>query len=102
MLGKATVETLGPAARSAAAGGGWMPLNDAVAYTSRSASTLRRAVDDGALPRYQPDGPGTKLYFTRAVLDAYMRGERWEKDGQDEGVPQAENENAPAAATAGG
>ena len=102
MLGKCSDETADSPGAQLAVGCRWMPLNAAVTYTSRSASTLRRAVEDGLLPRHQPDGPGTKLYFTAGELDAYMSGDRRERDGQggDEGRPK--NENAPAAATVGG
>ena len=102
MVGKSPVdgEDTAPSARTVE--GRWMTLNQAVSYTSRSASTLRRAVRDGVLPRNQPDGPGSILYFTPEVLDAYMRGERRDVDGQDEVVGVPNNENAPAAATVGG
>lgn len=102
MIGKSPVESSSAEQSSAAPMPGWLTLNAAATYTSRSKKSLRLAVASGALPRHQPGGPGTMLYFTALDLDAYMRGERREADVHDGPGRVPENEKAPAAATVGG
>lgn len=102
MVGKTPVEAGVAEPGAGTAAPAWITLTAAAAYTSRSKKSLRLAVASGALPRHQPGGPNTMLYFTKLDLDAYMRGERRERDGQDGPGLVPSNEDAPAAVTVGG
>ncbi len=53
----------------------WMRTAEAAEYLGMSKSELHRRAAAGAVPHAQ-EAPGAALYFRRADLDAWRRGER--------------------------
>jgi excisionase family DNA binding protein len=53
----------------------WMRTTEAAEYLGMSKSELHRRAAAGAVPHEQ-EAPGAALYFRRADLDAWRRGER--------------------------
>lgn len=55
-------------------GGRWLRTPEAARHLGMSVSELHRRAAAGAIPHEQ-DGPGAALYFQRADLDAWRRGQ---------------------------
>jgi excisionase family DNA binding protein len=51
----------------------WMSIKSAAAYLDTTEQALRGRVKRGEIPVYRRDG---RLYFDRAELDQWVRGER--------------------------
>jgi excisionase family DNA binding protein len=55
--------------------GRWLRTPEAARHLGISVPELHRKAAAGSIPHEQ-DGPGTALFFQRAELDAWRRGER--------------------------
>ena len=54
---------------------GWLGTRDAASYAGASADALHKAAAAGAVEFEQPGGPGGKMWFRRAAIDRWRRGE---------------------------
>jgi excisionase family DNA binding protein len=57
----------------------WLTVEGAAHYLgTMSPDAVRKAAQRGQLPAYQPHGPGTRWFFDRRELDAFLREGRVE------------------------
>jgi hypothetical protein len=59
--------------------GRWLRTPEAARHLGMSVSELHRRAAAGAIPHEQ-DGPGAALYFQRADLDSWRRGQAGSRD----------------------
>jgi excisionase family DNA binding protein len=52
----------------------WITLEPAAEYLGRTPMALRLMARRGQVPWHQPTGPGGRIYFSKAELDAWVRG----------------------------
>jgi len=70
-LADAIAERLG-APSSATPQSPWLDVPGAAAYLNSTSDAVRKAAQRGQFPAYQPLGPGTKWFFHRDELDAFI------------------------------
>jgi len=52
----------------------WLDVAGAAAYLNTTSDAVRKSVQRGQLPGYQPYGPGSRWFFERSDLDNFVRG----------------------------
>lgn len=56
----------------------WLTLGEAAAHLRLTPHALRKLVQRKQIPTFQPNGSGTRHYFERNELDAWIRSGRLE------------------------
>jgi excisionase family DNA binding protein len=51
---------------------GWLDMDGAAAYLSTTPKALRKSVQRGLVPFYQPLGKGSRYLFNRSELDRWV------------------------------